>query len=100
MASPSPEARVVRKAGEGYDKPNAEQELPIDINYQKLSEWLVGAHLAKHLPHGLVVAAVAVQHMQAVAGLEQEATLHSAVVTAASASRLLLPAGCAPEAAT
>lgn len=35
------EARVVRKAGEGYDKPNADQELPIDINYQKLAEWLV-----------------------------------------------------------
>lgn len=57
MASPAPEARVVRKAGEGYDKPNAEQELPIDINYQKLSEWLVGAHLAEHLTPGLAVAA-------------------------------------------
>jgi hypothetical protein len=38
MAS-TPEPRIVKKAGEGYDKP--EQELPIDINYQKLAEWLV-----------------------------------------------------------
>lgn len=40
------EPRVVKKAGEGYDKPNADQELPIDINYQKLSEWLVGPRCA------------------------------------------------------
>lgn len=39
MAS-TPEPRIVKKAGEGYDKP-AEPELPIDINYQKLAEWLV-----------------------------------------------------------
>jgi hypothetical protein len=37
MASAEP--RIVRKAGEGYDKPA--EELPIDINYQKLAEWLV-----------------------------------------------------------
>lgn len=29
--------------GEGYSKPNAENELPIDINYAKLSEWLVSS---------------------------------------------------------
>eukprot|EP00775_Hariotina_reticulata_P008742 gene8742-8922_t len=39
MASPEP--RVVKKSGEGYDRPAGDQELPIDINYQKLSEWLV-----------------------------------------------------------
>jgi hypothetical protein len=37
------EPRVVRKAGEGFDRP--EQELPIDINYQKLAEWLVSVLL-------------------------------------------------------
>jgi hypothetical protein len=100
MASPSPEARVVRKAGEGYDKPNAEQELPIDINYQKLSEWLVGAHLAKHLALALAVAAVALQHMQAAAAFAQEATLHSAVVITASPFMPAPAAGCASEAAT
>ncbi len=32
---------IVRLAGEGHDKPDAEKELPIDINYQQLIEWLV-----------------------------------------------------------
>lgn len=27
--------------GEGFDKPDGEQELPIDINYAKLVEWVV-----------------------------------------------------------
>jgi hypothetical protein len=47
MASSSGGAadRIVRKAGEGYDKPNADQELPIDINYQKLAEWLVSGRV-------------------------------------------------------
>ncbi len=30
---------IARKVAEGYEK--AERELPIDINYQKLSDWLV-----------------------------------------------------------
>jgi hypothetical protein len=34
---------VARKTGEGFDRPNAEAELPLDINYQKLAEWLVRA---------------------------------------------------------
>ncbi|WIA38655.1 hypothetical protein OEZ86_001962 [Tetradesmus obliquus] len=41
MAAASSDPRIARKTGEGYDKPNADQELPIDINYQKLPEWLV-----------------------------------------------------------
>lgn len=35
------EPAVARKVGEGYDKPNADQELPIDINYKTLTDWLV-----------------------------------------------------------
>lgn len=35
------ELPIVRKVGEGVDKPNAEQELPIDINYLKLVDFLV-----------------------------------------------------------
>jgi len=27
--------------GEGFEKPDGEQELPIDINYAKLVEWVV-----------------------------------------------------------
>lgn len=27
--------------GEGYDRPNAENELPLDVNYAKVAEWLV-----------------------------------------------------------
>ncbi|WIA18375.1 hypothetical protein OEZ85_009837 [Tetradesmus obliquus] len=41
MSTASSDPRIARKTGEGYDKPNADQELPIDINYQKLPEWLV-----------------------------------------------------------
>lgn len=44
----------MKKAGEGYDKP--EQELPIDINYQKLAEWLVSRR--GHASSCLAVAAV------------------------------------------
>lgn len=47
MASSSPD-KVARKTGEGYDKPNAEQELPIDVNYQKLAEWLVSGPACVH----------------------------------------------------
>lgn len=32
---------VAKKVGEGYGKPKAEEELPIDINYAKLVEWLI-----------------------------------------------------------
>ena len=35
------EAAIARKIGEGVDRPNGDNELPIDINYQKLAEWLV-----------------------------------------------------------
>jgi hypothetical protein len=31
------------RAEEGFDRPD--QELPIDINYQKLAEWLVSVQL-------------------------------------------------------
>jgi hypothetical protein len=43
MSASSSDPRIAQKTGEGYDKPNADQELPIDINYQKLPEWLVRA---------------------------------------------------------
>lgn len=43
MSASGSDPKVVRKAGEGFDRPNAQAELPIDINYQKLSEWLVSA---------------------------------------------------------
>ena len=32
---------VAKKVGEGYGKPKADEELPIDINYAKLAEWLI-----------------------------------------------------------
>lgn len=42
MRAGSPAAPgVVKKVEGGFDKPHAEQELPLDINYQKLVEWLV-----------------------------------------------------------
>jgi len=37
MAEPA----IVRKVGEGVDRPTAEWELPIDVNYQKLTDFLV-----------------------------------------------------------
>ncbi len=33
---------IVRKVGEGQDKPLGEQEIPIDVHYQKLLDFLVG----------------------------------------------------------
>ncbi len=36
--------------GEGYDRPNADNELPLDVNYAKVSEWLVSiASLSDHI---------------------------------------------------
>lgn len=32
---------VVRKVGEGYDRPDGDSQLPVDIKYDKLQEWLV-----------------------------------------------------------
>lgn len=32
---------VARKIGEGVTRPNAEQQLPIDVNYQRMVDWLV-----------------------------------------------------------
>lgn len=34
------EPAIVRKTGEGVDKPNADRELPLDVNYTKLIDWL------------------------------------------------------------
>jgi len=34
---------TARLVGEGYGKPSAENELPIDVNYAKLTEWLVSS---------------------------------------------------------
>ncbi|KAL4551677.1 hypothetical protein Ndes2526B_g05947 [Nannochloris sp. 'desiccata'] len=31
--------------GEGYERPNAENELPLDVNYAKVSDWLVDRRL-------------------------------------------------------
>eukprot|EP00798_Chlamydomonas_sp_ICE-L_P021150 gene21150-28039_t len=36
----APDPAIARKVGEGVDRPGGDNELPIDINYQKLSEWL------------------------------------------------------------
>ena len=32
---------IARLVGSGYDKPSGESEVPIDINYAKVAEWLV-----------------------------------------------------------
>ena len=40
------DGKVARLVGEGMERPNADRELPLDINYAKLSEWLVGARTA------------------------------------------------------
>ena len=32
---------TAKLVGEGFARPNADSELPIDINYAKLAEWLV-----------------------------------------------------------
>lgn len=37
------EPAIARLVGEGMDKPNADRELPLDIMYGKLIDWLVGA---------------------------------------------------------
>jgi hypothetical protein len=34
---------IVRMTGFGVDRPTADNEIPIDINYAKLVDWLVGA---------------------------------------------------------
>ena len=34
---------TAKLVGEGFARPNAENELPLDINYAKLNEWLVSA---------------------------------------------------------
>ncbi len=31
------------KIGEGFGRPGGESDLPIDVNYAKLAEWLVNA---------------------------------------------------------
>lgn len=42
---------IAKLEGGGYERPDADKGLPIDINYAKLNEWLVsfGVHL-KGLP--------------------------------------------------
>ena len=34
-------ASIARKIGEGYDRPGGHSDLPIDINYARVAEWLV-----------------------------------------------------------
>ncbi|GAB4823290.1 hypothetical protein N2152v2_010336 [Parachlorella kessleri] len=34
-------ASIARKIGEGYDRPGGHSDLPIDINYGRVAEWLV-----------------------------------------------------------
>ena len=36
---------VARKIGEGYDRPDGDSSLPLDVNYAKVSEWLVDRKL-------------------------------------------------------
>lgn len=44
-------ARLTAKlVGSGYERPNAESELPLDINYAKLGEWLVSSLLGSDRP--------------------------------------------------
>lgn len=38
------EALMPTKVGEGFGRPGGESDLPIDINYAKLIEWLVCLH--------------------------------------------------------
>lgn len=33
--------RIARKVGEGYERPDGDAAMPIDINYARLAEWLV-----------------------------------------------------------
>jgi hypothetical protein len=32
---------VARKIGEGYERPDGDSNLPLDVNYAKVAEWLV-----------------------------------------------------------
>ena len=32
---------VARKIGEGYDRPDGDSSLPLDVHYAKVAEWLV-----------------------------------------------------------
>ena len=34
---------IVRQVGAGFDRPDGDRALPLDINYAKLSEWLVSS---------------------------------------------------------
>ena len=37
-------ASIARKIGEGYDRPGGHSDLPIDINYARVAEWLVSIY--------------------------------------------------------
>lgn len=37
---------LAKLVGEGFDRPGGDSELPLDINYAKISEWLVRLHAA------------------------------------------------------
>lgn len=41
MATAPMEPSIAKKIGEGMERPNADKELPLDINYQKIVDWLV-----------------------------------------------------------
>ncbi len=41
LSTSRPAMNFVRMEGSGFGRPNADNELPIDIPYQKLSAWLV-----------------------------------------------------------
>lgn len=43
QAGASGQPSIVRMTGFGVDRPTADNEIPIDINYAKLVDWLVGA---------------------------------------------------------
>jgi len=43
--------------GEGFDRPNADQQLPLDVNYAKVGEWLVSHNtqvIMEHLSYCIV----------------------------------------------
>jgi hypothetical protein len=42
VAVPDLGPAIARKVGEGVDRPDGDKQLPLDIQYSKLAEWLVG----------------------------------------------------------
>ena len=39
------EPAIAKLVGQGVEKPNADRELPLDLHYQKLIDWMVSLHV-------------------------------------------------------